>query len=124
MSTFGDQRFATAADWINASMQLHKFDVDADIVDALAKCCRKLKGGPKGPIWKLRKTDPKGGPEYFAYKAFKFAAHAARWGDLSCWNEGFTHRLMEATDAERELWERAHDQLMAIATESRRRAAK
>jgi len=38
------------------------------------------------------------------------ARHAAKWGDLAPWTEGFTARLMQANDADRDLFDRAFDQ--------------
>ena len=114
-------RFNTARQWIEASLDLNRAHLDSDIVDALAKCCRKRDGGAAGPLWGLRKTEPKGGAEYFAFKALKFASHAHRWGDLNCWGEGFTARLMEASDSERDLFDRAFDQLGKISAKRRAR---
>lgn len=103
------QRFHSATEWIAASLGRRGIVVDGDIVGALADCCVKRKT-PTGPVFSLRKTDPKGGAPYFVFKAFKFAQHASAWGNLACWGEGFTARLMMATDEERELFSRAFDQ--------------
>lgn len=102
-------------------MDLNRAYLDEDIVEALARCCRKRDGGAAGPLWGLRKTEPRGGVEYFAFKALGFAKHAARWGDLNCWGEGFTARLMEASESERDLFNRAFDQLGEIAVNRRAR---
>jgi hypothetical protein len=105
-------RFETAVDWINASNDARpeKIKLDGDIVQALAKCCVKRKN-----IWTLRKTDPKGDAEYMVFKAFHYARHAAKWGNLAPWNEGFTFRLMKASDKDRDLFDRAFDQFGGVA---------
>lgn len=104
------QRFNSATEWISASLGRRGIVLDGDIIGALSECCVKRKT-PTGPVFALRKTDPKGGAPYFVFKAFKFARHASAWGNLACWGEGFTARLMMATDEERDIFNRAFDQL-------------
>ncbi len=103
------QRFNSATEWLAVSLGRRGIVVDGDIIGALADCCVKRKT-PTGPVFSLRKTDPKGGAPYFVFKAFKFARHASQWGNLACWGEGFTFRLMAATEEERDLFNRAFDQ--------------
>ena len=100
-----EQRFDTALDWINASNARRAVKLDDDVMQALAKCCIKRSG-----VWRMRKTEPKDSTAYMAFKAFHIARHAAQWGNLAPWTEGFTARLMQANDADRDLFDRAFDQ--------------
>ncbi len=107
-----DQRFKTALDWINASIErgnARGLKLDDDIKSALADCCVKRNGD-----WTLRKTEPKPDTQYLVYKAFQIARHAHKWGDLAPWNEAFTGRLMRANDDDRSLFDRAFDQFSGV----------
>lgn len=103
--------FKTSRDWISYSLKGD--NVDNDIIDGLSSICVTKKG-----IHSIRKTQPsptKQARQYFTWKAYKIASHAASWGDLAPWNDGLTAALMMANDDDREYFNRAFDQLLDCA---------
>lgn len=109
--------YKTAKEWIKASIGA---EVDNDIIEGMAAICVTKKS-----IHSIRKTQPsptKQPRQYFTWKAYKLASHAATWGNLAPWNEGLTAALMLADKSDREYFERAFDQLTDCARRRKKRA--
>lgn len=81
--------------------------IDTDILEALESIMVKRNG-----VFTLLRNCPAGyGPRALIWLALHNAKHAANWGNLASWNEGCTGRLIMANEKDRELFNRAFDQL-------------